>query len=76
MDTGNDNDIGTSVGFQPIFSCEEEKLVEHISYMADIGYGYNVSSIKYMARDYGIHCGNSLKSRLSDCFMTLPNLKI
>ena len=31
---------------------EEQKLVEHIKYMANIGYGYSKSNIQYMARDY------------------------
>ena len=76
--------VDVTVGFQPIFSIEEEeKLVEHITYMAKIGYGYNVSNIKYMARDYAFHLGKSLKSResLSDCWFydfvkRWPNLKI
>ena len=63
--------VDVSVGFKPILNLhEEEKPVEHISYMAGIGYGYNVSKIKYMARDYAIHLGKSVKSTesLSDCW--------
>jgi hypothetical protein len=76
--------VDVAVGFKPIFTPEEEeKLVEHISYMARIGYGYNVSQIKYMARDYALHLGKPVKSseRLSDCWFyqfikRWPNLKI
>ena len=36
-------DLNATTGFETIFSrAEEEKLVSHISYMVDIGYGYNV----------------------------------
>ncbi|XP_045203754.2 uncharacterized protein LOC123556821 [Mercenaria mercenaria] len=76
--------VDVTVGFKPLFSVdEEEKLVKHISYMADIGYGYNVSKIKYMARDYALHLGKVVKSAesLSDCWFydfvkRWPNLKI
>ncbi|XP_060552077.1 uncharacterized protein LOC132713479 isoform X2 [Ruditapes philippinarum] len=61
--------IDAKVGFKPIFSSDEEqRLVEHISYMANIGYGYNASKIKFMAREYAINIGKSVKStqHLSD----------
>ena len=40
-----------------IFNIEEEtQLVEHVKYMADIGYGYTKSKIQYMAADFaGVH---------------------
>ena len=49
---------------------EEEKLVEHIKYMADIGYGYNKSSIQYMARDYAVSLGRSVQpsDSLNNCW--------
>ena len=76
--------IDVAVGFKPLFTpTEEEKLVGHISYMAGIGYGYSVSKIKYMARDYAIHLGKNVKSpeSLSDCWFydfvkRWPDLKI
>lgn len=35
--------VDVTVGFSPLFTHDEvEKLVSHISYMASIGYGYNV----------------------------------
>ena len=43
--------LNTVIGFDNIFSDHEEKqLVEHISYMANIGYGYNKMGIQHMAR--------------------------
>ena len=62
-------DLDATTGFETIFSrAEEEKLVSHISYMAEIGYGYNVSSIKYMAKDYADPLGKNInaKEALSD----------
>ena len=62
---------------------EEEKLVEHIKYMADIGYGYNKSSIQYMARDYAVSLGKSVQpsDSLSNCWFygfmgRWPTLKV
>ncbi|XP_053399609.1 uncharacterized protein LOC128557064 [Mercenaria mercenaria] len=67
--------VDVTVGFKPLFSLdEEEKLVKHISYMAGIGYGYNVSKIKYMTRDYALHLGkllSLLKVSVIVGFMTL-----
>ena len=61
--------MDATIGFETIFSrAEEEKLVSHISYMAEIGYGYNVSSIKYSAKDYADSLGKNTKAKeaLSD----------
>ena len=62
---------------------EEHKLVQHISYMADIGYGYNKSSIQYMARDYAVSMGKNVQASdsLSNCWFygfmqRWPELKI
>ncbi|MEW8548101.1 MAG: hypothetical protein AB2693_31750 [Candidatus Thiodiazotropha sp.] len=62
---------------------EERKLVQHISYMADIGYGYNKSSIQYMARDYAVSLGKDVQASdsLSNCWFygfmqRWPELKI
>ena len=46
-------DVDARTGHGTLLSADEEqKLVTHISYMADIGYGYNKSGIQYMACDY------------------------
>ena len=43
--------LNTVIGFDNIFSDDEERqLVEHTSYMANIGYGYNKMGIQHMAR--------------------------
>ena len=43
--------LNTVIGFDNIFSDDEERqLVEHIRYMANIGYGYNKMGIQPMAR--------------------------
>ena len=49
---------------------EEQKLVEHIKYMANIGYGYTKSNIQYMARDYAEAVGKTVKGpeALSNCW--------
>ncbi|KAH3815942.1 hypothetical protein DPMN_144481 [Dreissena polymorpha] len=37
-------------GANTLFTTDEErKLVDHIVYMADIGYGYSLMDIQYMA---------------------------
>jgi hypothetical protein len=47
-----------------LFNDEEEKLlVDHIIHMANIGYGYTISSIQYMAADYARSLGKSVKAR-------------
>ena len=64
--------------------AEEEKLVGHIKYMADIGYGYNKSGIQYMAKDYAQSLGKDVKpssDSLSNCWFyglmgRWPDLKI
>ena len=39
--------VDATIGFDIIFNrSEERKLVDHITYMADIGYGYKKSSIQ------------------------------
>ena len=49
---------------------EEQKLVEHIKYMANIGYGYTKSNIQYMARNYAEAVGKTVKGpeALSNCW--------
>ena len=40
-------------GHETLFTMEEGKmLVDHLSYMADIGYGYQKSKVLYIARDF------------------------
>ena len=56
------------VGHETIFTSEEEdKLYQHITYMADIGFGYNKTTIQYMAKDFADSLGKSSKGeKLSD----------
>ena len=56
------------VGHETIFTSEEEdKLYQHITYMADIGFGYNKTAIQYMAKDFADSLGKSTKGeKLSD----------
>ena len=63
--------LNTVIGFDNIFSDDEERqLVEHVSYMANIGYGYNKMGIQHMAREYPDSLGKSVKSErsLSNCW--------
>ena len=56
-------DLYVKIGFDTIFNREEEeKLVAHITYMADICYGYGASGIRYMAKDYAESLGKHVKS--------------
>ena len=62
---------------------EEQKLVAHISYLADIGYGYNKSEIQYMASDYAHSLGKEVPAteKLSNCWFygflkRWPELKV
>lgn len=76
--------LDATVGFAQIFSHDEEKkMVDHLSYMASIGYGYNKSAIQYMAKDYAVSLGKEIKAKdyLSNCcsygFMKRwPHLKL
>ena len=44
--------VDATIGFDTIFNrSAERKLVDQITYMTDIGYGCNKSSIQYMASD-------------------------
>jgi hypothetical protein len=42
---------------------EERKLVDHIVYMADIGYGYSLMDIQYMAWDYAMSLHKPVKAK-------------
>ena len=76
--------MDVTIGFETIFNKDEEqKLVDHISYMASIGYGYNAASIKYMAKDLADSLGKNVKAKeaLSDNWYysflkRWPNLKV
>ena len=64
-------DLDVKIGFDKIFSAEEEeKLVGHVSNMAEIGYGYGVSGIRYMAKNYAESLGKPVKAKdaLSNCW--------
>ena len=50
-------------GPERIFSQEEEKkLVDHIIYMGNIGYGYTKGNIQFMAADYARSIGKTVKA--------------
>ena len=76
--------LDTRVGVDTLFSVSEEKqLMDHVKYMASIGYGYNKSGIQYMARDYALSLNKPVKSsdHLSnawfyDFLKRWPDLKI
>ena len=52
-----------TIGFDKLFSKDEEqKLVDHITYMADIGYGHNKANIQHMAKDYADSLGKNVKA--------------
>jgi len=45
-------------GAGPLLTQEEEaKLVKHITYMADLGYGFTITEVVSKATDYAIHLG-------------------
>ena len=51
-------------GPERIFSVEEEtQLMEHVKYMADIGYGNTKSKIQYIAADFARSIGKTSQSR-------------
>ena len=55
--------VEATIGFDTIFNrSEERKLVDHITYMADIGYGYK-PSIQYMPSDLAKSLNKNTKSR-------------
>ena len=56
--------LDTKVGVETLFTESEEKqLVDHVKYMASIGYGYNKSGVQYTARDYAISLNKPVKSK-------------
>ena len=56
-------EVGATIGFDKLFSKDEEqKLNDHILYMADIGYGYNKANIQHMAKDYADSLGKNVKA--------------
>ena len=56
-------EVGATIGFDKLFSKDEEqKLVDHITYMAHIGYGYNKANIQHMAKDYADSLGKNGKA--------------
>jgi hypothetical protein len=59
-------DMEATIGFETIFSAaDEEKLVEHVTYMANIGHGYNKISIQYLAKEFTESLGRNVKSESS-----------
>lgn len=58
--------VDAKVGHETIFTVEEEqKLYNHITYMAKIGFGYSKTSIQYMAKDYADSLGKSVRAEKS-----------
>ena len=56
--------LDAKIGFKTIFTTDEEQqLVDHISFMASIGYGYKKSGIQFVARDFAVSLGKILKSQ-------------
>ena len=56
--------LDTKVGVETLFTeSKEGQLVDHVKYMASIGYGYNKSGVQYMARDYAISLNKPVKSK-------------
>jgi len=50
------------VGHETIFTMDEEqKLYNHITYMADIGFGYSKKSVQYMGKDFAESLGKAMK---------------
>ena len=56
--------LDTKVGVETLFTESEDKLlVDHVKYMASIGYGYDRLAVQYMARDYAISLYRSVRSK-------------
>ncbi|KAH3810213.1 hypothetical protein DPMN_138602 [Dreissena polymorpha] len=56
--------IDCHYGANKLFTEDEErKLVDHIVYMADIGYGYSLMDIQYMAWDYALSLHKPVKAK-------------
>jgi hypothetical protein len=56
-------DIEAKVGQDTIFTKDEEKdFVNHMTYMARIGYGYSKAKIQLVGRDYAQALGKNLRS--------------
>ena len=77
-------EVDARTGHGTLLSADEEqKLVTHISYMADIGYGYNKPGIQYMAWDNANSLGKVVPAteQLSNCWFygflkRWPELKV
>ena len=58
--------LHTKVGVETLFTESEKKLlVDHVKYMASIGYDYNKSGVQYMAREIVISLIKSVKFKNS-----------
>ncbi|XP_060608620.1 uncharacterized protein LOC132760626 [Ruditapes philippinarum] len=44
-------------------SLEEDKLAQHIKYMASIGYGYTMTNVRFMAADYARSMGKKVVAK-------------
>ena len=76
-------DLNVTIGFDTIFSHDEEKTVTRITYMTEFGYGYSNASFQYMAKYYADSLGKTVKAKNSlsnnwfyGFIRRWPNLKI
>lgn len=61
---GNVEPMAT-LGKEPQFNEREEKdFVDHLVYMANIGYGYTKSNIQTMATEYALSLKKTLTTKL------------
>ncbi|KAH3721581.1 hypothetical protein DPMN_064510 [Dreissena polymorpha] len=55
-------DKEAKVRHETIFTIDEEKkLYNHITYMAEIGFGYSKKSVHYMGKDFAESLGKAMK---------------
>lgn len=59
--------LDCKVGHETLFDFQEEKdFVEHLKYMAEIGYGYTKSMVQTMGMEYAQALNKTLSTRLDD----------
>ena len=62
--TRNNVELDCSSGPESLFKKEEEKqLVEHIVYMAKIGYGYTLGDVQYIAAESARSLGKTVTAK-------------
>ena len=56
--------LDAKLGYEHIFDFKEEQaLVQHLVYMASIGYGYTKMSIQRMAKEYAISLNKKITAK-------------